>query len=237
MYHVQFLPIIVLFAFLTGHNVKSSESIRLFRKSLSSLPLADLIILKRNLWDVKPDYAEHHRKRDSDPQALPLRMLTETKKGLGTYYPYPLQENDEQPEKGKITKIFQSSVTTLSFLAFGGYLLFLVVAAVKATNPNIVVDPTATQIMQAMINTGLHKRKKKGKRKKKKKKKKRRQPFTDGIHHSDGLHYEGRGTLDEDIQEKLFMERQMPHMKVTVDSYYDVLSELCAGYAKFTDYR
>ncbi|XP_066248612.1 uncharacterized protein [Euwallacea similis] len=234
MYHIQFLPVIFLFAILTEHNVKSYESIRLFSKSLSSLPLTDLINFKKNVWDMELDYAEHHRKRDSDPQALPLHALSRTKKGSDTYYPYQFQENDEQPEKRKITKIFQSSVTTLSFLAFGGYLLFLVVAAVKGTNPNIVADPTATQIVQTMMNTALHKRKKK--RKRKKKKKKRRKPFTDG-HHFGGFHYIGRGTLEEGMQEKLVVERQMPHIKMKVDSYYDALSELCAGYAKFADYR
>ncbi|XP_047534350.1 uncharacterized protein LOC125068988 [Vanessa atalanta] len=52
---------------------------------------------------------------------------------------------------GKISNIFSISVTTLAFLAFGGYLLCLIVQAVKSKQNTIVTTPTPTLFVNAGI--------------------------------------------------------------------------------------
>lgn len=52
---------------------------------------------------------------------------------------------------GKISNIFSMSVTTLAFLAFGGYLLCLIVQAVKSKQNTIVTTPTPTFFVNAGI--------------------------------------------------------------------------------------
>ncbi|XP_050344620.1 uncharacterized protein LOC126769746 [Nymphalis io] len=52
---------------------------------------------------------------------------------------------------GKISNIFSISVTTLAFLAFGGYLLCLIVQAVKSKQNTIVTTPTPT----LFVNSGI----------------------------------------------------------------------------------
>lgn len=53
--------------------------------------------------------------------------------------------------KSKISNIFTMSVTTLAFLAFGGYLLCLIVQAVKTKHNTIVTTPAPTFFVNAGI--------------------------------------------------------------------------------------
>lgn len=128
-----------------------------------------------------------------------------------------------------MTKFFQYSVTTLSFLAFGGYLLFLVVAAVKGNQFNQMVDPATTQIMQALINAGVHKKRKR-KRKRKKLKKKKRRPLRKPVQ-VDSYYYGYKDYFKTDGRSS------MVNSQSNIDYYFDVLSQLCAGYVKYTQYN
>lgn len=47
-------------------------------------------------------------------------------------------------KKGSISTIFQTSVTALSFLAFGGYLLCLIVQAIRAKNATMTMSMTGS---------------------------------------------------------------------------------------------
>jgi hypothetical protein len=62
------------------------------------------------------------------PMALPLRKSS--KKPTRRYEDH----YDEKGKDTKISKIFQLTITTLSFLAFGGYLLTLIIMAIRRNN-------------------------------------------------------------------------------------------------------
>lgn len=63
------------------------------------------------------------------PMAQPLRKSD--KKPTRRYEDY-----DEKGKDSKISKIFQLAITTLSFLAFGGYLLTLIIMAIRRNSTN-----------------------------------------------------------------------------------------------------
>jgi len=71
------------------------------------------------------------------PMALPLRKSS--RKPTRRYEDH----YDDKGKDTKISKIFQLTITTLSFLAFGGYLLTLIIMAIRrnsnGTNGNSVV--------------------------------------------------------------------------------------------------
>lgn len=81
------------------------------------------------------------------PMAMPLRKFSEG----------PIvSRGDHGNSKGKdtkISKIFQLAITTLAFLAFGGYLLALVCSAIRrnannpATNPGNVIVFSVSQLI------------------------------------------------------------------------------------------
>ncbi|XP_060531603.1 uncharacterized protein LOC132705177 [Cylas formicarius] len=161
--------------FLLSRCVKSQEigSI-LDTDSLSELPLDKLLNVKKNLNELTHQNLPQNRSDHFDdisitdePGALALTSKFKLTK-LGTYLgPY---DEDYKHEGGKksVTTVFQLSVTTLAFLAFGGYLVYLVVAAISGKNYNYVYNPN-TQLMAAMINSHFN-----HKRRHKKKKRKRR---------------------------------------------------------------
>lgn len=63
------------------------------------------------------------------PMALPLKKTS--KKPIRRYEDY-----DDKGKDTKISKIFQLAVTTLSFLAFGGYLMTLIITAIRRNSNN-----------------------------------------------------------------------------------------------------
>lgn len=63
------------------------------------------------------------------PMALPIKRSS--KKPMRRY-----DEHDDKDGDTKISKIFQLAVTTLSFLAFGGYLLCLIITAIRRNSNN-----------------------------------------------------------------------------------------------------
>lgn len=95
-------------------------------KTLSELPLERLLQVRNN-FATTPTVTLVDETFQT-PQALPLQAKT-TNTNRGSYG-YGVQEDSKGGKKG-IQSIFQISVTTLAFLAFGGYLLCLIVQAIK----------------------------------------------------------------------------------------------------------
>lgn len=102
-------------------------------RTLSELPLNRLLSVKKT-FQFEPEEGREKNENVGDvPEALPLQAKQSTNRG--SYGPtYGLHE-DSSSKKGSgkksIQSIFQISVTTLAFLAFGGYLLCLIVQAIK----------------------------------------------------------------------------------------------------------
>jgi hypothetical protein len=65
-------------------------------------------------------------------------MRTSLRRGGGSLYGVDLHGKGKG-KKGSISNIFQTSVTALSFLAFGGYLLCLIVQAIRAKNSGMAM--------------------------------------------------------------------------------------------------
>lgn len=66
------------------------------------------------------------------PITLPMALKRNSKKPIRRYE----EHYDEKGKDTKISKIFQLAVTALSFLAFGGYLLTLIITAIRRNTPN-----------------------------------------------------------------------------------------------------
>lgn len=108
-------------------------------KTLSELPLERLLKV-RNDFSIKATLKDESFQM---PQALPLLQPKTTNTNRGSYG-YGVQEETKGGKKG-IQSIFQISVTTLAFLAFGGYLLCLIVQAIKGKQ-NYYMDMDDSQV-------------------------------------------------------------------------------------------
>lgn len=108
-------------------------------KTLSELPLERLLQV-RNDFTRKSIFTDESFQT---PQALPLVQQKPTNINRGSYS-YGVQEETKGGKKG-IQSIFQISVTTLAFLAFGGYLLCLIVQAIKGKQ-NYYMDMQQSQV-------------------------------------------------------------------------------------------
>lgn len=123
---------------------------------LNELPLDHLLRLKNSLQGLvtveyenatTPAYFENFGAQAMAMKSPPIRR--------GDYEEHYVKKGDYS----KISNIFSMSVTTLAFLAFGGYLLCLIVHAVRAkqmyyNNPAAV--PTQPQTF--VLNAGIKKR-------------------------------------------------------------------------------
>lgn len=101
-------------------------------KTLSELPLERLLQVRSN-FETKP-LAKSTTFLDESfqsPQALPLQAKTANSINRGSYGYGALEQHETKGGKKGIQSIFQISVTTLAFLAFGGYLLCLIVQAIR----------------------------------------------------------------------------------------------------------
>jgi hypothetical protein len=76
-------------------------------------------------------------------KGVPGRVKTPLRRG-GSIHAF--LQGKGKGKKGSISTIFQTSVTALSFLAFGGYLLCLIVQAIRAKNANMAM-PTNAAVM------------------------------------------------------------------------------------------
>ncbi|XP_063976099.1 uncharacterized protein LOC135161991 [Diachasmimorpha longicaudata] len=103
-------------------------------RSLSELPLAKLIQIKLSLAE---DMALDNVTLVDDLEGRTALALPMVSSSRGIDYK-SIRRHGDWDEKGKdskISKIFQLAITTLSFLAFGGYLLTLIITAIRRTNP------------------------------------------------------------------------------------------------------
>ncbi|XP_039304461.1 uncharacterized protein LOC105200415 [Solenopsis invicta] len=116
-------------------------------RSLSELPMDKLIHIKSSLANNN-DITDENENEDINmsrtfpltlPMAMPMALKRNNKKPIKRYE----EHYDEKGKDSKISKIFQLAVTALSFLAFGGYLLTLIITAIQRNtsngNGNVVV--------------------------------------------------------------------------------------------------
>lgn len=116
-------------------------------KTLSELPLERLLQVRNN-FAPRSKKLNLTDESSQAPQALPLQTKTsDTNRGS---YGYGVQEETKGGKKG-IQSIFQISVTTLAFLAFGGYLLCLIVQAIKGKQNYYMDDSQVSYIQQLVI--------------------------------------------------------------------------------------
>jgi len=73
---------------------------------------------------------------DMSSRTLPLTLPMALKKNNKRLIRRHEEHYDEKGKDTKISKIFQLAVTALSFLAFGGYLLTLIITAIRRNNGN-----------------------------------------------------------------------------------------------------
>ncbi|XP_071571526.1 uncharacterized protein [Temnothorax nylanderi] len=104
-------------------------------RSLSELPMDKLIHIRSSL--ANNNDVNENENEDIDmygrrlpltlPMALPVALKRNSKKPMRRHE----EHYDEKGKDTKISKIFQLAVTALSFLAFGGYLLTLIITAIR----------------------------------------------------------------------------------------------------------
>lgn len=103
---------------------------------LSELPMTELMHIKSSLanqqgTDEEDIYMSSRTFSLPLPVALPLKRAD--KKPVRRYG----EHYDEKGKDTKISRIFQLAVTALSFLAFGGYLLTLIITAIRRSSGNM----------------------------------------------------------------------------------------------------
>ncbi|XP_074112642.1 uncharacterized protein LOC141536199 [Cotesia typhae] len=110
-------------------------------QSLSELPMDKLLKIRSSFGEIDDEYLEEEEEENGlEGRTVPLAYKLPQKK-IGN----KLRRHggwDEKGEESKISKIFQFSLTTLSFLAFGGYLLTLIITSLKrnsGTPGNVIV--------------------------------------------------------------------------------------------------
>ncbi|XP_046968253.1 uncharacterized protein LOC124535897 [Vanessa cardui] len=115
---------------------------------LNELTIDKLLQLKNSLKDFSTEYdnvtvTTPANVENFGAEAMPLKApLIKRMEYEGLY---------KKGGYSKISNIFSISVTTLAFLAFGGYLLCLIVQAVKSKQNTIVTTPAPTLFVNAGI--------------------------------------------------------------------------------------
>ncbi|XP_060661724.1 uncharacterized protein LOC132795181 [Drosophila nasuta] len=114
-----------------------------FANCLSNFPLQDLLILKKSVQlmrsaeedELSPDDSGSCNDTPNAPQRMAL-MAAERGDHSGPSQPWQQSGGhmsswtEEKPSK--LQTLFQISITALAFLSFGGYLLCLIVQAIKS---------------------------------------------------------------------------------------------------------
>lgn len=128
-----------------------------FSQNLCNITL-NLIISGYEIIDESPEIA------DNDvPAALPLRGDWGRLRGRKTH-PYrrgytEIEDGWKGKGKGDIQSIFQMTITALAFLAFGGYLICMIISAIKASNQQMMATTmTMTTMAPAFVAARRHRR-------------------------------------------------------------------------------
>jgi len=82
------------------------------------------------------DVTKENENEDFDVSSRTLPLTLPLKKNNKRLIRRHEEHYDEKSKDTKISKIFQLAVTALSFLAFGGYLLTLIITAVRRNSGN-----------------------------------------------------------------------------------------------------
>ncbi|XP_023310241.1 uncharacterized protein LOC111691502, partial [Anoplophora glabripennis] len=147
------LQLILVFSVFFDNVVTQELSLTEDIKALSELPLEKLLNIKKSFEFDEEDVSEPVVNSTTGiPQALPLQSKKISKESQVYHY----DDSSSKDKSSSIQSIFQISVTTLAFLAFGGYLICLLVQAVKGKNNNY--QTTATQIMSAIISQQIRRK-------------------------------------------------------------------------------
>lgn len=162
---------------------------------LNELSLDKLLRLKSSLKDFAPEY-------DNVTVTAPSQISSFGAQALAMKGPNIKRTDYEDAlfkkgGYGKISNIFSMSVTTLAFLAFGGYLLCLIVQAVKSKQNTVVTTPAPA----FFVNAGI---------------KRPQATFA-----SYGRRKRGK--------------REVNDIDVPPEELFNVLVQLCEGYAKWTE--
>ncbi|CAK1543076.1 unnamed protein product [Leptosia nina] len=126
----------LIFFYLIQHISAITDEIQL----LNELSVEKLMQLKSSLQPQYENKTEAPYLENFGAQAMAVKA--------------PKRRSDHKDlykEESKISHIFTMSVTTLAFLAFGGYLLCLIVHAVKSKQNTAVVTPQPTFFVNAGI--------------------------------------------------------------------------------------
>lgn len=113
-------------------------------KTLSELPLNRLLVVKKT-FEIEQETAKKPNEENlSAPKALALQANKQNinRGSYGASYGAHVEDSNSKKSGGKksVQSIFQISVTTLAFLAFGGYLLCLIVQAIKGKHNYNTMD-------------------------------------------------------------------------------------------------
>lgn len=137
--------LLVLARFSTQQAFAPSQDVR----TLSELPLERLLQVKNTL---KTPYEKIFE--DMKPEAMALQAKSSNNRG-SAYGVHEDSGDSKKSGKKSVQSIFQLSVTTLAFLAFGGYLLCLIVQAIKGKQS---YEMDAEEVVQYLINRPTRRR-------------------------------------------------------------------------------
>jgi len=106
---------------------------------IKDVRLIQAVIIKYlSIFTLFVDVIKENENEDFDvsSRTLPLTLPMALKKNNKRLIRRHEEHYDEKGKDTKISKIFQLAVTALSFLAFGGYLLTLIITAIRRNNGN-----------------------------------------------------------------------------------------------------
>ncbi|BET01071.1 Hypothetical protein NTJ_13887 [Nesidiocoris tenuis] len=128
------------------------------RSSLTEMPIEKLLNVKQALTEEKPEPNESQTESTADVKtqdetatgAMPLKgdwfdHLYPKKQRKTSKVPVRRGDWDDEKghDKGDVSKVFQTTITVLSFLAFGGYLLCMICMAIR-NNQGLYQNTTTT---------------------------------------------------------------------------------------------
>ncbi|XP_045479778.1 uncharacterized protein LOC123684529 [Harmonia axyridis] len=151
----MFLSTIILLFFLEttfSQDFSSFEDV----KALSELPLERLLEVKRSfeINDENLTNCDGPESRIDFPGPVALRLKNPSRGGYEHEHEHEHYEYEEHETKkgGKEMKnFFQLAITALAFLAFGGYLLCLIVQAIKSKHMDQMTQMANMQMMAAIL--------------------------------------------------------------------------------------
>ncbi|XP_044749499.1 uncharacterized protein LOC123310156 [Coccinella septempunctata] len=146
------IPLLFCVIFVHNSNTQhfsTSEDV----KALSELPLERLLLVQRsfeiNDENLTDDSAES---RIDFPGPVALRLKNPSRGGYEHEHEhYEYDEHDHKKGGKDVKNFFQLAVTALAFLAFGGYLLCLIVQAIKSKHMDQMTQMANMQMMAAIL--------------------------------------------------------------------------------------